>query len=137
MARDLFHQNVREALIKDGWTISHDPYVLKHRGLRMQVDLGAEKVIAAERGVEKILIEVKGFASKSILHDFHEALGQYKNYERVLRKQESDRVLVLAVPEDAWTNFFSEPFGQEAIEEEHLKILVFSPLNNTITRWIK
>ena len=26
--RDLYHDTVRNALIKDGWTIAHDPYVL-------------------------------------------------------------------------------------------------------------
>ena len=25
MARDLFHENVREALLKEGWNITHDP----------------------------------------------------------------------------------------------------------------
>ncbi|MFN0036100.1 MAG: element excision factor XisH family protein [Saprospiraceae bacterium] len=137
MAKDLFHQNVRDALEKEGWTITHDPYILKHRGLRMEVDLGAEKMIAAERDSEKILVEVKGFLSKSILYDFHEALGQYRNYRRVLRKQENSRTLILAVPEDAWNSFFAEPFGQEAIEEEGLLLLVFSPVTNTVLQWIK
>jgi hypothetical protein len=137
MAKDFYHNNVREALEKDGWIISHDPYALRYRGVRMEIDLGAEKMIAAERGPEKILVEVKSFLSKSIIHDFHEALGQYRNYLRVLRKQDSDRVLLLAVPEDTWLIFFAEPFGQEAIEEENLKILVFSPVSNTIIQWIK
>lgn len=25
-ARDIFHDAVKKALIKDGWTITHDPY---------------------------------------------------------------------------------------------------------------
>lgn len=137
MAKDIYHNNVREALEKDGWTITHDPYPLKHYSLRMEIDLGAEKIFAAERGLEKILVEVKSFLSKSIIHDFHEALGQYRNYLRVLRKQESDRILILAVPEDTWNSFFKEPFGQEAIEEEGLYLLVFSPITNVITQWIR
>jgi hypothetical protein len=136
MAKDFFHQNVKEALIKDGWIITHDPYILKHRGLRMEVDLGAEKVFAAQRNAEIILVEVKSFLSKSVIHDFHEALGQYRNYKRVLRKQEVERILFVAIPEDTWVSFFAEPFGMEAIEEEELNLIVFSPLTNTVVKWI-
>ena len=27
--RDLYHNHVKHALIKDGWTITHDPFPLK------------------------------------------------------------------------------------------------------------
>jgi hypothetical protein len=29
MAKDIYHENVKNALIKEGWTITHDPYSLK------------------------------------------------------------------------------------------------------------
>ena len=28
MARDIYHDHVKEALMKDGWTITHDTYYL-------------------------------------------------------------------------------------------------------------
>ncbi|MEN9613683.1 MAG: XisH protein [Bacteroidota bacterium] len=28
MARDIYHSNVRNALVKDGWKITHDPYMI-------------------------------------------------------------------------------------------------------------
>ncbi|MGB7441674.1 MAG: element excision factor XisH family protein [Coleofasciculaceae cyanobacterium] len=31
MAKDLFHQQVKTALIKDGWTITHDPFIIRKR----------------------------------------------------------------------------------------------------------
>ena len=31
-AKDKYHEHVKEALIKDGWTITHDPYVIKFDG---------------------------------------------------------------------------------------------------------
>ena len=55
MARDVFHNDVRIALQQEGWTITHDPYFLKAGDLNMEVDLAAEKTIAAERGTEKLL----------------------------------------------------------------------------------
>jgi hypothetical protein len=51
MARDKYHYHVREALIKDGWTITHDPYYIISPGLNYPVDLGAEKVIGAIKTV--------------------------------------------------------------------------------------
>jgi hypothetical protein len=29
MAKDIFHQQVKNALIKDGWKITHDPFTLR------------------------------------------------------------------------------------------------------------
>ncbi len=46
--RDLFHDVVKTALAKDGWTITHDPLFLRLGGVQMFIDLGAEKVIAEE-----------------------------------------------------------------------------------------
>ncbi len=42
MARDFFHQIVREALVADGWTITADPFIIKTIGLRLEIDLAAE-----------------------------------------------------------------------------------------------
>lgn len=57
---DLYHQHVRTSLIKDGWRITHDPYVLEFKGRRVYADLGAEKPIAAEKDKQKIVVEIKG-----------------------------------------------------------------------------
>ena len=48
MAKDFFHNTVKEAFEKDGWTITHDPYELRMEALnlfeaKMQIDLGAER----------------------------------------------------------------------------------------------
>ena len=60
-ARDLYHNIVKRALIKDGWTITHDPYTLSFGQKDVFVALGAERPIAAEKGDEKIAVEVKTF----------------------------------------------------------------------------
>ena len=53
-AKDIFHQAVRHALEKDGWTITHDPYSLTYGSKRLFVDLGAENILSAEKGMSKI-----------------------------------------------------------------------------------
>jgi XisH protein len=57
-AKDRYHQSAKNALIKDGWIITHDPLHLKWGKRDMYVDLGAEKLIAAEKAGQRIAVEV-------------------------------------------------------------------------------
>ena len=41
--KDKFHEHVKRALVKDGWTITHDPYKIKVGSPTFKIDLGAEK----------------------------------------------------------------------------------------------
>ncbi|GAK52403.1 FdxN element excision controlling factor protein [Candidatus Moduliflexus flocculans] len=77
-AKDKYHQHIKNALIKDGWTITHDPYMIDYEEITVYADLGAERLIAAERGVEKIVVEIKSFLKRSLVQDLKEALGQYE-----------------------------------------------------------
>ena len=77
MARDIYHEHVKEALIKDGWTITHDPYYLDvGNSSPVEIDLGAERLISAERDSEKIVVEIKSFLNRSLTYDFYGAYGQ-------------------------------------------------------------
>ena len=135
--RDIYHELVKTALIKDGWEITDDPYQIKVGGIYQEIDLGAERLIAAERESEKIAIEVKSFVDKSHLTSFHEALGKFRNYRRALRKKEPERVLFLAVPENVYNKFFQKPFIQEAVIEEELRLIIYSIQEENIVSWIK
>jgi len=53
-AKDIFHDAVKRALEKDGWIITHDPLFLSFGGVDMYVDLGAERILAADRGDKKL-----------------------------------------------------------------------------------
>lgn len=136
MARDIIHDACKEALEKDGWIITHDPFALKSGGLRMEIDLAAEQVFAAEKESEKIVIEVKSFLSKSKLNDFYEAKGQYDMYRRALRHEGIDRKLYLAVEEDVYYSFFQKTLIEETIKEEHIYVIVFNSVSKSIIQWI-
>src|SRR6266436_9664457 len=97
-ARDIFHDVVKQALEKAGWRIIHDPLSLQIGGVEMYIDLGAEQLIAAEKEGEKIAVEIKSFVAVSAIYEFHLAIGQYRNYQLTLMKEETERVLYLAVP---------------------------------------
>ena len=136
-ARDVFHESVKSALMKDNWVITQDPLMLKFsEDDRLRIDLGAQQLLAAERGVQKIAVEVKSFLSESAMFDFHLALGQFLNYRLALRNLEPDRSLYLAVPIAAYNSFFSRALPQAAIAEYDLKLLVYDPTNEVIVEWI-
>lgn len=76
-AKDIYHDTVKKALIKDGWVITHDPLILKWGSKDLYVDLGAEQLVAAEKEGRKIAVEVKSFVSPSEVEDLEHALGQF------------------------------------------------------------
>ena len=72
------HDAVKNALIKDGWTITAAPYVIAYEDVTLFADLGAERPLAAERAGRKIVVEVKSFLSTSPIYNLKMALGQYE-----------------------------------------------------------
>lgn len=137
MAKDLYHEQVKRALEKDGWEITDDPYILESGKIKYQVDLGAEKLFSANKGLEKILVEVKSFVGPSDINEFHRAVGQYVDYLVVLEEIEPDRELFLAIPNFAWENFFQEKAIQKSLKFITAKILIYNPTNEEIEQWIK
>ncbi len=134
--RDLFHEAVKNGLIKDGWTITDDPLTFRIDGINISIDLGAEKVIGAEKDGKKIAVEVKSFISPSPLTDFHTALGQFLTYRLFLEEEEPDRQIYLAVPEDTYNFFFQKDIIQKAVKINELKIIVYDSLSEEIDLWI-
>lgn len=136
-AKDIFHNAVKHALKTDGWTITHDPLSLKSGGATVSIDLGAEKLIAAQKGNERIAVEVKSFIGHSLLSEYHIALGQFINYKQVLEEEKAERDLYLAVPLEIYQIFFSLPFAQTSIQRNQLKLIIFNPDEEVIVEWIK
>ena len=80
-AKDIVHDIVREALEKEGWLITRDPFFLRvSENIGMFIDLAADKLLLAQRETFKIAIEVKSFVGLSNLTDFHLAVGQFLNF---------------------------------------------------------
>ena len=134
-ARDLFHQSVVNALLKEQWLITHDPLEIQLEGIKLKIDLGAERLIAADKGEQKIAVEIKSFASNSAISDFHTALGQFLNYQIILEENQSERELYLAVPKDTYISFFQTRLAQIAVQRHKLKIIVYDPITEVIVKW--
>ena len=83
-ALDHYHSQVRSALVKDGWVITDDPLTLEFDERKLYIDFGAERLLAAERGAEKIAVEIKASRGPSPVADLEKTIGQYGLYEDVL-----------------------------------------------------
>ncbi len=135
-ARDTYHEAVRNALVKDGWRITHDPLTMEFGGARLYVDLGAEQIIGADKGTRKIAVEVKTFGSPSGMADLAQAIGQYVLYRIFLRHREPDRELYLAVPQDVVENVFKTDYGVDFLQSEQGRVFGFDVVSEEITEWL-
>ncbi|MCC7506383.1 MAG: XisH family protein [Saprospiraceae bacterium] len=137
MARDTYHDAVRRALEKEGWTITDEQYKFSTGEASFEIDLFAEKLIVAERGNDKIAVEVKSFRSQSPMNKFHEAVGQYDNYLFALEEYAPERILYLALPIDLWETFFQKPFVQLVISRKRMRLIIYDQNAETIEKWIR
>jgi XisH protein len=137
MAKDKIHYAVKNALIKDGWLVTHDPYKLKVLDVEQEIDLGAEEILAAERAGRRIAVEVKSFIKGSFINEFHGVLGQYLNYEMSLEEQEIERILYVAVPSVVYEMFFHKQAIQKAINRFAIRLIIVDTQTETIKQWIE
>ncbi|MCB0111247.1 MAG: hypothetical protein KDE53_35235 [Caldilineaceae bacterium] len=73
------------------------PTIVDYAEFTIYADLAAERIIAAERGTEKIAVEIKSFRRPSAVQDIKDALGSYEMYQVFLAEVEPDRKLYLAI----------------------------------------
>jgi len=135
-AKDIFHDSVKQALLKEGWLITHDPFSFQFGDAELHIDLAAEKLIAAEKDGQRIAVEIKSFTRDSLVYEFHLALGQFLNYRLGLEEHEPNRILYLAVPIDTYRSFFQRHLPKMAVQHYRLKLLIYSPIKQEIVQWI-
>jgi XisH protein len=133
MARDKYHFVVRTALEKAGWVVTDDPFVMNIGKTDLQIDLGAERILAAEQGNQKIAVEIKVFGQVSLVQAFHTAVGQYMNYRVNLEEYHPERQLFLAVPIDIFQTFFSSELALRSVNRLQIKLLIFDPQTEEIS----
>jgi hypothetical protein len=133
---DIIHDAVRNALIKDGWVITDDPYVIQYRKITLYADLGAEQTMAAERYGQKLVVEVKSFIGASKIQDLKEALGQYDIYRYLLEEIAPDRKLYVAISTIAYKSFFKQDVIQLILNKHQLPLIVVDTEMEEIRQWI-
>jgi hypothetical protein len=135
-ALDRSHEVVRRALQKDSWTITHDPLSITVDNRRVHIDLGAEKLLLAEKETRQIAVEIKMFTGASKVNDLEQALGQYMLYRIFLRRKHPLRELYLAVPQDIINDLFRQVIGEAFLTEEDGHIFGFDAEKEEIIEWL-
>jgi hypothetical protein len=136
-AKNIYHDTVVHALEADGWTITHDPMTLSYGDRDLYMDLGAERTaIAAEKGEQKIAVEIQSFLNPSAVRDLQEAVGQFEIYRAVLEEREPARTPYLAVPRRVYKGLLSEPLGKLIVDRLQLRLLVFDEKGEKVLQWI-
>jgi hypothetical protein len=134
---DKYHEAVRNALVKDGWTITDDPLTVEFEDVYLYADVGAERTLAAEKGTDKIAVEIKVFGSVSSFSELQKAAGQYQMYAIYLQEIEPERKVFLAISEEIYNDFFQRPSVKFFVNKITIKILVFDSEKEEIVQWIK
>ncbi|OAB60976.1 XisH protein [Leptolyngbya valderiana BDU 20041] len=135
-AKDVYHDAVKNALIKDGWTITFDPYLIKYAEVKLVADLAVEKSIAATKGDRQIVIEVKSFIGRSPMREFETALGQYLIYQTFLSVTHPEITVYLAVGQSIYERFFKQVAIQLILQKFQVFLLVVDIKNEEILEWI-
>jgi hypothetical protein len=125
------------ALQNDGWTITHDPLTIPYGKTEVLIDLGAERLLAAEREGRRIAVEIKSFINPSPIRDLKEAIGQFALYTDALGDfpGEADRTLYLAIRLETYNDVFLDATGQRLIQRGRVRLIVFDPTEEVILLW--
>ena len=134
--KDIWHDAVKRALQKDRWTVTHDPFTLRYGRKRLYADMGAERLLGAEKGRRKIIVEVKSFVGPSDVKDLEQALGQYVLYRQLIDNVDPERYLYLAVTTGILKSVFEDGLGELLLAKQIVRLLVFDPKSEVVTRWI-
>ena len=130
------HSAVRKALEKEGWTITDDPLNIESGGVEIEIDLAAQKFIIAEKELSKIIVEIKSFNRRSLIYDFHSAIGQYVDYRGILKDENFEQILYLAIPEPPYNLMVTKPFYNRRFLENKVNIIIVDIDNEIIKKWI-
>jgi hypothetical protein len=134
---DKYYENVKEALQKDGWIITHSPFRVRIDHIKFKMDLGAERTLFEfENTKEKIVVEIKSFLDSSFINDFHDCVGQYNDYLGALEYTQVKRKLWLAIPHKVYLDNFMHPFIISQVVRNSMSIVTFDPTINRIIQWI-
>jgi hypothetical protein len=134
--RDDLHFPLRRTLEKDGWIITSDPLILVLGDTLLKADLGAEKLFTAEKEGRKIAVEIKDFDASSVISELEKTMGQLQLYQWALEQQEPERQLFLAISQAVYISQFQRPIFQIAIQRNKINLLIYSPDQEVIVKWI-
>lgn len=145
--RDAIHDLIKQALIKDRWTITDDPYVIAYGERFLFIDLGISRysnafngkhgqLIGIERDRTKIAVEIKELRGRSFIKNLEQIIGQYILYRLLLKTVDPERDVYLAITNTDYEELLNEPIGKLVINKLPLKLIIVDVEKVEVTQWI-
>jgi hypothetical protein len=135
-AKDIYHETIKNALIKDGWTIKADPFTIKYEEVQLFADLLIDRTLEFEKNGQQIIVEIKSFLSRSPMREFETALGQYIIYRIFLKVIFPNSKIYLAVSKSIYQSFFLQKAISLIVKETNLCLIVVDFNKEEISQWI-
>jgi len=136
-ARDVIHEPVKNALIKDGWQILADPFYVQYEDKSISADLRAEKLIHLAKDNNTIVVEIKSFLGHSFIKDLQKALGQYQMYAFFLQATNHTDRLYLAISQAVYEEKFDSKAVEQLLAFYRVELLVVDIDAEEIVSWKK
>jgi len=134
--KDAVHHAVKNALVKDGWTILADPYTIVYGRTQLYADLCAERRDEDDIA-DVIVIEVKSFRGASPMYEFHLALGQYIGYRDLLEELGKPYRVYLALTSEAYETVFDIEAIQVISARQRVRLLIVDAEREEVKAWIE
>ena len=134
--KDKIHDAVKNALIKDGWTITDDPYRIIFGDADVYADFRIVKAGTETILTRALVIEIKGFTGDSPLHNLENALGQYEVYRIYLKSIAPEDKLYLAISSAIYKKQFVRPAFAIIVQEKQLPLLIVDLEHEEVIEWI-
>lgn len=135
-AHDQIHEAVKAALVRDGWQISDEPLTVRWDSSQLEIDLGAERVLLAEKQQELIAVEVKSFLRSNSIPELQKAVGQYLMYREALASREPERRLFLATHQRVLAELLARPQTAGFLKKYLIHLLIVDVIKEEIKQWI-
>jgi len=84
-----------------------------------------------------IIVEIKSFGERSLIHALEEALGQYRIYRKILAKQQPDYKVYLALSQKAYERLQRRPTFRFLMEEKEFILITVDTDKEEIVAWIE
>lgn len=137
-AIDLCEPQVINALQKDGWIVTHQPFAIRidrKRGGYIYADLRLQN---ANQSESIIVVEVKCFDStRTHLEDFYQAIGQCTVYTNALALNNIDTPVFLSIPDTIYQTFFQQTLIQSVIKTMQIQMVVIDLQKEEIVQWVR
>lgn len=135
MAKDIYHDVVKKALVADDWTIDSAAYVVElPTGFKeLDEDFEYNEMLLASKDGKQILVNPKSFLSQSLHNHFHYVLGECLVMKHLIEYE----FIHVAMPDIIYNYFKNDKIILQNLQRNNIRLIVFNPETKRIEKWIK